>query len=187
MTGSGQAPASRRKSPSRGGASGGSCTPTRRPANSPVASAAITPSVVGVSARTPGFSPISRSARAGFGPRVIVRIRPSASRKPGSIPARSAIPRNRRNPSPVISTRSSNGAAIARRSQASTGAGSGASTIATSGQRRVSAPCSSSIRPSRSSSRCSSSAMHRPAKGRSSSGRSSAMGSGAVIGQDRAS
>src|SRR3984893_3091131 len=122
---------------------------------------AISPSVVGSSARRSDLSPSSRSARSGFGPRVILRAARNPSRKTGSSSNRCAKPCNRRNPSPVNNTKSSNGRRI---SQSRTGAGSGASRIATSGQRRGSAPCSSNMCASRSSSRVSGRAMRRPAR-----------------------
>ena len=67
------------------------------------------PSEVGFSVVTCGSSPISRSARPGFGPRANFRALPSAAMKSGSTPIRRATFISRRRPSPVISTRSSTG------------------------------------------------------------------------------
>ena len=54
-----------------------SCTATRRPSSGCVDIARMTPSVVGSVASMPGLSPSTRSARAGLGPRVMVRSLPS--------------------------------------------------------------------------------------------------------------
>src|SRR5216683_1985469 len=64
----------------------------------------MTPSVVGAWAMRPGARPISRSARTGFGPRTMVRRRPSAAMTGASIAARRATARRRRSPSPVSRT-----------------------------------------------------------------------------------
>jgi hypothetical protein len=85
------------------------------------------PSEVGFSVVTCGSSPISRSARPGFGPRANFRALPSAAMKSRSTPIRRATFISRRRPSPVISTRSSQGFSTKRRIQASIGAASGAS------------------------------------------------------------
>src|SRR5256885_939970 len=125
------------------------------------------PAVVGGCAGRSGFMPSSRSARAGFGPRVILRTRPRDSRKPacsrGS--CRSMQPRIRRRPSPVVRIRSSQAPPAKARANARTGAGSGASRIATSGQRTTLAPRRSSMAANTSSSRVSGTAMVRPASG----------------------
>src|SRR3989440_9666736 len=125
------------------------------------------PAVVGGCAGRSGFMPSSRSARAGFGPRVILRTRPRDSRKPacsrGS--CRSMQPRMRRRPSPVVRIRSSQAPPAKARANARTGAGSGASRIATSGQRTTLAPRRSSMAANTSSSRVSGTAMVRPASG----------------------
>ncbi len=125
----------------------------------------MTPSLVGFSARKSGARPSWRNARAGLGPRVILRVCARASMNVGSIPNRRAVAWRRSRPSPVSRIRSSNGASINRRSQATIGVGSATSRIATSGQLTVSAPCSWSIAASRSASRASSSAIRRPLNG----------------------
>src|SRR5205823_11435765 len=127
----------------------------------------MTPAVVGVGAGRSGFMPSSRSARAGFGPRVILRTRPRDSRKPARSgdSCRSMQPRMRGRPSPVVRMRSSQAPAAKARAKASTGAGSGASRMATSGQRTTLAPRRSSIAANTSSSRVSGTAMVRPASG----------------------
>ena len=91
------------------------------------ASVAMTPAVVGASASRSLCSPSSRSARAGFGPRVILRTAPSAARNAGSSAGswRSRQPRRRRRPSPVSRMRSSQLPAANRRSHSSTGRGRG--------------------------------------------------------------
>src|SRR5205814_1526280 len=127
----------------------------------------MTPAVVGVGAGRSGFKPSSRSARAGLGRRVILRTGASASRKParscGS--CRSMQARMRRRPSPVVRIRSSQEPPAKARANARTGAGSGASRMATSGQRTTLAPRRSSIAANTSSSRVSGTAMVRPASG----------------------
>ena len=91
---------------------------------------------------TCGSSPISRSARPGLGPRANFRALPSAAKKARSTSIRRANFIRRRKPSPVISTRSSQGLSMKRRIQASTGAGSGASRMVNIGHCSTSAPCS---------------------------------------------
>jgi len=113
------------------------------------------PSEVGFSVVTCGSSPISRSARPGFGPRANFRALPSAATKFCSTSMRRATFISRRSPSPVVSTRSSKGAATKRRIQASIGAGSGASWMVNIGHCSTSAPCSASRRENCASSRVS--------------------------------
>ena len=94
-TGSASAPAPLRNFRSRSFALPGySCTPTRRPARSCRSSVVTMPSVVGSSAGTSAANPISRSARTGFGPRVILRARRSAAMKADSRLMRRAKPRS---------------------------------------------------------------------------------------------
>ena len=106
--------------------------------------------------------PISRRARTGFGPRVILRVVRSASRKAGSRSMRRARPSSRRRPSPVINTRSSHVPFTNQCSHAATGSASGASRMAIIGQGMASAPRSSSIRISWPSSRVSGTTIRRP-------------------------
>ena len=68
-----------------------------------------------------------------------------------SIPRARASFMIRRRPSPVISTRSSNGLSTARRIQASIGTGSGASLMLNIGHCKTSAPCSDSRRANKAS------------------------------------
>src|SRR5262249_37323374 len=125
-------------------------------------SAAMMPSVVGSSAGISAFKPISRSARTGFGPRVILRVARSTLRKADSKSVRRAKPSSRRSPSPVINTRSSHAPFTKRPSQASTGFASGASRMAIIGQGIASAPYSCSMRISWPSSRVSGTTIRRP-------------------------
>ena len=117
---------------------------------------------MGSSAGISASKPISRRARTGFGPRVILRVVRSASRKAGSRSMRRARPSSRRRPSPVINTRSSHVPFTNQRSQAATGSASGASRMAIIGQGMASAPRSSSIRTSWPSSRVSGTTIRRP-------------------------
>jgi hypothetical protein len=132
----------------RFGLPGLSWTPTERPLRSCRRIAAIIPSVVGSSAGISASKPTSRRARTGLGPRAILRVVRSASRKAGSRSMRRARPSSRRRPSPVINTRSSHVPFTNQRSQAATGSASGASRMAIIGQGMASAPRSSSIRTS---------------------------------------
>ncbi len=80
------APQPRRNSISgRFGSSPYSCTATLCPSSVAArgCSTAMIPAVVGTSAARSGFRPSSRSARAGFGPRVILRTRASCARNAG--------------------------------------------------------------------------------------------------------
>ena len=146
----------------RFGLPGLSCTPTERPLRSCRRIAVIIPSVVGSSAGMSASRPISRRARTGFGPRVILRVVRSASRKAESRSVRRARPSSRRKPSPVINTRSLHVPFTNQRSQAATGSASGASRMAIIGQGMASAPRSSSIRTSWPSSRASGTTIRRP-------------------------
>ena len=77
----------------------------------------------------------------------------------------------RRRPSPVLRMRSSKAPAASARAKASTGCGSGASRMATSGQRTTAAPRRSRSEANTSSSRVSGTATVRPANGGNSMGR----------------
>ena len=121
------------------------------------------PSVVGSTACRSAARPISLSARTGLGPRVIFRTRPRAPMNAFCSSIRSAKRSRRLRPSPVNKIRSSHVPATKRRSHASIGFGSGASRMATRGQRITRAPRCSKSCASTSSSRVSGTATVLPA------------------------